>query len=154
MNVPQNLFHRIIKKDQNKNFVKNICKSRIFWCFWCHECIIYPLKPELVQAEPSRTEAGFFFFFVKIKLCEEVGYLYAHSNPHKARCFCNIIIKYLFFHSVISMILIYYFDAWAIIWHGIVPVFMKICTDLQEICSLWAENCFVIVSEQFCKLRS
>ena len=40
------------------------------------------------------------------------------------------------------MSLIYYFDTWAIIWHGIVPVFLKICTDLQEICSIWAQNCF------------
>ena len=52
----------------------------------------------------------------------------------------------VFFHtwyySLISMRLIYYFDTWAIIWHGIVPVFLKICTDLQEICSIWAQNCF------------
>ena len=34
-------------------------------------------------------------------------------------------------YSLISMRLIYYFDTWAIIWHGIVPVFMKVCTDLQ-----------------------
>ena len=40
------------------------------------------------------------------------------------------------------MRLIYYFNTWAIIWHGIVPVFLKICTDLQEICSIWAQNCF------------
>ena len=43
--------------------------------------------------------------------------------------------------SLISMRLTYYFDTWAIIWHGIVSVFLKICTDLQEICSIWAQNC-------------
>ena len=45
-------------------------------------------------------------------------------------------------YSLISMRLIYYFDTWAIIWHGIVPVFLKICTDLQEICSICSQNCF------------
>ena len=40
------------------------------------------------------------------------------------------------------MRLIYYFDTWAIIWHGNVPVFLKICTDLQEICSICSQNCF------------
>ena len=34
-------------------------------------------------------------------------------------------------YSLISMRLIYYFDTWAIIWHDIVPLFMKICTDLR-----------------------
>ena len=45
-------------------------------------------------------------------------------------------------YSLFSMRLIYYFDTWAIIWHSIVPVFLNICTDLQEICSIWAQNCF------------
>ena len=40
------------------------------------------------------------------------------------------------------MRLIYYFDTWVVIWHGIFPVFLKICTDLQDICSIWAQNCF------------
>ena len=37
----------------------------------------------------------------------------------------------------------------AINWHDIVPVFLKIYTDLQEICSICSQNCFFIVSEQF-----
>ena len=44
------------------------------------------------------------------------------------------------YYSLISMRLIYYFDTWAIIWHEIVPVFLKICTDLQEICIIRAQN--------------
>ena len=53
--------------------------------------------------------------------------------------FClQITIRY----SLISMRLIYYFDTWAITWHDIVLVFLKICTDLQEICSIWAQNYF------------
>ena len=40
------------------------------------------------------------------------------------------------------MRLIYYFNTWAIIWHGNAPVFQKICTDLQEICSISSQNCF------------
>ena len=40
---------------------------------------------------------------------------------------------------------IYYFDTWAIIWHGIVSVFLKICTDLQEICSIWAQKLFLLL---------
>ena len=43
------------------------------------------------------------------------------------------------------MRLSYYFDTWANIWHGIVPVFLKICTDLQEICSIWTQNCFFLL---------
>ena len=54
----------------------------------------------------------------------------------------------LFFHtwyySLISMTLIYCFDTWAIIWHGIVPVFLNICTDLQE--KYKRKIVFVIVS--------
>ena len=49
--------------------------------------------------------------------------------------------------SLISMRLIYYFDTWAIIWRYIVPVFLKICKDLQEICSIWVKNCLCFVSE-------
>ena len=30
-------------------------------------------------------------------------------------------------YSLISMKLIHYFDTWAIIWRGIIPVFLKIC---------------------------
>ena len=45
-------------------------------------------------------------------------------------------------YSLISKRLIYYFDTWAIIWHGIVSVFLKICTDLHEIFSIWTQNCF------------
>ena len=37
-------------------------------------------------------------------------------------------------YSLISMRLIYYLDTWAIIWHGIVPLFMKIY-------SIWEQNC-------------
>ena len=54
----------------------------------------------------------------------------------------KINLYYLHMYSLISMRLIYYFDTWAITWHGIVPVFLKICTDLQKICSIWAQNCF------------
>ena len=53
-------------------------------------------------------------------------------------------------YRLISMRPIYYFDTWAIIWHGIVPVFLKIYTDLQEIFSTLTKIVFVIdiVSEQ------
>ena len=44
--------------------------------------------------------------------------------------------------SLISMRPIYYFNTWAIIWQGNVPVFLKICTNLQEICSICSQNCF------------
>ena len=58
-------------------------------------------------------------------------------------------------YSLIYMRLLYYFNTWAIIWHGIVPVFLKICTDLQEICSIWVQNCFcycfwtILLQEQY-----
>ena len=32
-------------------------------------------------------------------------------------------------YSLIYMRLIYYYDAWVIIWHAIVPVFINICTE-------------------------
>ena len=38
------------------------------------------------------------------------------------------------------MRLIYYFNTWSIIWHGNAPVFLKICTDLQEVCGIWAQD--------------
>ena len=66
------------------------------------------------------------------------------------------------------MRLTYYFDTWAIIWHGIIPVFLKICKKFAAICccctvyishfsSLWhiitraqgRQIVSVIVSEQF-----
>ena len=55
--------------------------------------------------------------------------------------------------------LINYFDTWVIIWHGIVPLFLKICKDLQEICSISAQNCFcycfwTILGTQIAKLFS
>ena len=34
---------------------------------------------------------------------------------------------YVVFYSLISKRLIYHFDTWAIIWHGIVSIFLKIC---------------------------
>ena len=49
-------------------------------------------------------------------------------------------------YSLISIRLIYYFDTWAIIWHDIVPVFMKICTDLQYM----SEKLFRNNNKQFC----
>jgi hypothetical protein len=39
-------------------------------------------------------------------------------------------IRYKSGYSLISMTLIYYFNNQAIIWHGIVPVLIKICTDM------------------------
>ena len=58
-------------------------------------------------------------------------------------------------YSLISMRLIYYFDTWAIIWQGIVLLFLKICTDLQEIFSISAQNCFCYCFwNKFSKLRT
>ena len=45
-------------------------------------------------------------------------------------------------YSLISIRLIYCFDTSAIIWDGIVQVFLKIYSDLQEICSIWTYKCF------------
>ena len=44
------------------------------------------------------------------------------------------------YRSIFSQIHI--FNNQAVIWHHIVSGFLKICTDLQETCSIWAQNCF------------
>ena len=49
-------------------------------------------------------------------------------------------------YSLISERLIYYFDTWAIIWHGIVPVFLKIC---KKSAAFERKIVFAIISEQF-----
>jgi hypothetical protein len=72
--------------------------------------------------------------------------------------------KNVLYYSLISMRLIYYFDTWAIISHGIGPVLLKICTDLHRcdqkivLVIVWGlklfrnndKNNFVITSVQIC----
>ena len=79
-------------------------------------------------------------------------------------CSSNPLLLTLTAYSFISMRLIYYFDTWTIIWNGIVPVFLKICTNLHR-CDqkivfviVWPlklfrnnnKNNFVITSVQIC----
>ena len=55
--------------------------------------------------------------------CPLIGLMY--HDVSKASCLTFTV--YMIRYSLISMTLIYYLDTWALIWYGIVPVFLKIC---------------------------